>query len=477
MVTPKKFLSCRVTAILILLMSLSSHAASPTVAVGGRQVDLPDDTPEEHREMIEAIGIYDDPELAAYIDRIGQELVANSSMPDTPFSFTVLDSPDINAFALPGGYIYINRGLLAYLETEAELAGVIAHEIGHITERHHSRRKTQSTTSTILATTAYILTGSGDIYDAARMVGAEVISGFGRDMELEADAAGAEFMHKSGYEADALLSVIGVLKDQEMYRRVQAKSSGKPTGTYHGLYASHPRNDLRLQTVIKTANSLDLDNQPEDPELPGAFRSQVEGLVFGASAQAQAEPNRFYHNKLDFSFRYPEGWTVQQGSRSIVATSADGTEKVTLSLSKVDPAVTPSDFLTSQASGELSNQVELDQFGLEGSTAIASGSGISKRLAVIDHRYRFLFTGEAPDLATADARLMTIIESFRPLVAREKVKGESRTLRYVQVPRGATMNSLSSSARIPDAEDQLRLINGYYPSGEPRIGDWIKTIQ
>ena len=78
MVTPKKFLSCRVTAILILLMSLSSHAASPTVTVGGRQVDLPDDTPEEHREMIEAIGIYDDPELAAYINAIGHELLADS---------------------------------------------------------------------------------------------------------------------------------------------------------------------------------------------------------------------------------------------------------------------------------------------------------------------------------------------------------------------------------------------------------------
>jgi len=262
-----------------------------------------------------------------------------------------------------------------------------------------------------------------------------------------------------------------------MFRRVQAKSSGKPVGTYHGLYASHPRNDLRLQTVVKTANNLDLDNQPEDPELPGAFRSQVEGLVFGASAQAQAEPNRFYHNKLDFSFSYPEGWTVQQGSRSIVATSADGNEKVTLSLSKVDPAVAPNDFLTTQATGELTNQAELDQFGLKGSTAIASGNGVSKRLAVIDHRYRFLFTGETPDIASGDANLLTIIESFRPLAAREKVKGESRNLHYVQVPRGATLNSLSSSARIPDAEDQLRLINGYYPSGEPRIGDWIKTIQ
>ena len=123
-------------------------------------------------------------------------------MPDTPFSFTVLDSPDINAFALPGGYIYINRGLLAYLETEAELAGVIAHEIGHITERHHSRGKTQAPNIGLFlrATAIGFLTGSGDVYDAASAwMGAEVVSGFGRDMELEADAAGAEFMHKSGY--------------------------------------------------------------------------------------------------------------------------------------------------------------------------------------------------------------------------------------------------------------------------------------
>ena len=445
---------------------------SSTVTVGGRQVDVPDVTADEHQRLIETIGIYDDPEVAAYVDGIGQLLVANSSMPDATFTFTVLDSPDINAFALPGGFIYVNRGLLAYLETEAELAGVIAHEIGHITENHHSRRATSQTTTTVLATTAYILTGSGDLYDAAQMYGAEVVSGFGRDMELEADAAGAEFMHRSGYDADALLSVIGVLKDQEMYRRVQAKASGKPTGTYHGLYASHPRNDLRLQTVIKTANSLDLADQPENPEQPGVFRSHVEGLVFGASAQSQSEANRFYHNKLDFTFRYPEGWTVVQGSRDVTAQSTDGSASVTITLSRLDAGVTAGDYLASTASGALSDQRELEQFGLSGSTAIASAGGNSKRLAVLDHRYRFLFEGTG-----ADADALTVIESFRPLVAKEKAKGPSRTLHYVQVPRGATLESLSSGARIPDAEDQLRLINGYYPVGEPRIGDWIKTIR
>ena len=460
------------TLLLLTACAGSGGSSSSTVTVGGRQVSVPDVTADEHQRLIETIGIYDDPEVAAYINDIGQRLVANSSRPNDTFTFTVLDSPDINAFALPGGFIYVNRGLLAYLETEAELAGVIAHEIGHITENHHSRRATSQTTTTVLATTAYILTGSGDLYDAAQMYGAEVVSGFGRDMELEADAAGAEFMHRSGYDADALLSVIGVLKDQEMYRRVQAKASGKPTGTYHGLYASHPRNDLRLQTVIKTANTLDLADQPENPEQPGVFRGHVEGMVFGASAQAQAEPNRFYHNKLDFTFRYPEGWSVKQGSRDVTAMSADGSASVAITLSRLDAGVTPTDYLAGTASGELSEQRELEQFGLAGSTALASANGSSKRLAVLDHKYRFLFEGTGPD---ADA--LTIIESFRPLVAKEKARGPSRTLHYVQVPRGATIKSLSASARIPNAEDQLRLINGYYPVGEPRIGDWIKTIR
>lgn len=459
------------------LLLTACAGSSSTVTVGGRAVAVPDVTAEEHQRLIETIGVYDDPELADYVNTIGQRIVAHSTMPDAVFTFTVLDSPDINAFALPGGFIYVNRGLLAYLDSEAELAGVLAHEVGHITEAHHGRRRTQQTTSTVLSTTAYILTGSGDLYDAAQMYGAEVISGFGRDMELEADAAGAESMHRAGYDADALLSVIGVLKDQEMYRRVQAKSTGKPTGTYHGLYASHPRNDLRLQTVVKTANTLDIADQPEDPEQPGVFRRHIEGLVFGASAQAQSDPDRFYHNKLNFSFAHPPGWTVAQGARDITASSADGNHRLVIRLDRIDAGTDAASALAAGASGELSGNTALEQYGLVGSTAVASEGGKSARLAVIDHGYRFLFEGRADNFAMADPGFLTIIESFRPLAARERVTGSSRRIQYVQVPRGATIGSLATSARIPDAEDQLRLINGYYPSGEPRIGDWIKVIR
>lgn len=464
-------------AIAALLHGCASGSGSSTVTVGGRPVSVPTVTAEEHQKLIDSVGIYDDPELAEYIDRLGQRLVAHSSMPDATFTFTVLDSPDINAFALPGGFIYINRGLLAYLESEAELAGVIAHEIGHITENHHSRRRTQQLTSQVAAVGAYILTGSGDVYDAASMYGAELVSGFGRDMELEADSAGAEFMHRAGYDVDAMLSVIGVLKDQEQYRRIQAKASGKPTGTYHGLYASHPRNDLRLQTVIRAANTLPVDEQSEDPQIPGEFRRQTEGLVFGASAEAQSDPNRFYHNKLDFTFAHPPGWRVQQGSRAIVAESPDGDTRLTITLAKIEPDVSAKQDIEANAKGALSGIEVLEQYGLNGSTAVASAAGTDKRLAVVDHRYRFRFEGSAQDFEAADPVMLDIIRSFRPLAAREKITGKSRNIHYIQVPRGATLKSLATSARIPDAENQLRLINGYWPSGEPRIGDWIKVIR
>ena len=452
-------------------------SGASTVTIGGKSVELPDDIAEEHQKLVDNIGIYDDPELDAYVRQVGERLLRDSGITSPTFSFTLLDSPDINAFALPGGLIYMNRGLLAYLDTEAELAGVLAHEIGHITERHHSRRKTAQMTSKVAAVSAYILTGSGDVYDAASMYGAEIISGFGRDMELEADSAGAEYLHQTGYDVDSMLSVIGVLKDQEQYRRAQAKASGKPSGTYHGLYASHPRNDLRLRTVIRAANDLDLAEMPDNPEIPGEYRRQTEGLVYGASAEAQSDPNRFYHNKLNFTFEHPPGWNVRQSSREIVASSADGTQTLTIGLARIDPAQDTEASLVEGAQGDVSDLEALEQYGLTGTTAVASSGGQSARLAVIDHSYRFLFEGDASDFATADPAFRTIIDSFRPLTAREKVTGTSHTLHYIQVPRGATFASLASGVKLPDAENQLRLINGYYPTGEPRTGDWVKVIR
>lgn len=453
-------------------------AGSPGVVVSGNGRDVSVGS-EEHQKIMEAGASYDDPELQAYVNGVGQRLVQHSDWPDETFTFTIIDSPDINAFAMPGGFIYINRGLLAYLDSEAELAGVLSHEIGHITARHAARQQTANVANQVVAVTAYILTGSGDLADASTMYGTELVRGYGREHELEADGLGAKYMYNAGYDPDALLEVIGVLKDQEQFQRARAKSTGKPVASYHGLYATHPRNDQRLQTVIRTAGELSSDETAApDPEVPGEFRRQIDGLAWGLSAQGQRAENRYFHNKLGFSFEHPPGWTVESSAREIVASAPDGSASLTLTIRRRDPAATPHGVLESSASGTVSDGAELDQAGLKGYTAIASSGGSASRLGVIDYNsLTYLLDGRATNFAAADPQLLAMIESFRPMHPKERQSGDARYIRYIQVPRGATMASLAASVRIPDAEAQLRLLNGLYPRGEPRTGDWIKMIR
>lgn len=476
-------ITAQIVATVVITALISACASSPTsdssVVIGGRKVSVESsDEAKEHQKIVDGGAVYDDPELAAYIDGIGQRLVKASDWPDEAFTFTIIDSPDINAFAMAGGFVYINRGLLAYLDSEAELAGVLSHEIGHITARHSARQQTAGITNQVIATTAYILTGSGDLADASNMYGTEIVRGYGREHELEADGLGAKFMHDAGYDPEALLEVIGVLKDQEQFQRVKAKSSGKPVASYHGLYATHPRNDQRLQTVIRTAGDLTTGETLVDPEVPGEFRRHIEGLVWGPSVQSEREDNRYYHNKLGFSFEHPPGWNVTAGGQSIVATAPDGSASMTLTLRRKDQASTPRQLLETSATGSLAGGTELDQAGLKGYTAVASAGGSSKRLAVIDYKsLSYLFDGAAGNFATEDPQLLAIIESFRPMHPKERQTGKGYHIAYVQVPRGATMASLAASVRLPDAEAQLRLLNGLYPRGEPRTGDWIKMIR
>ena len=432
---------------------------------------------EMYQKFVSEGAIYDDPELAAYVTKIGGRLVNSAKRDPDDFTFTVIDSPDINAFATPGGYVYINRGLLAYLDNEAEMAGVLAHEIAHVTASHSLERQSASVANKVLATTIYILTGSGDLAEASTMYGTELVSGYGREQELEADGLGSEYMFKSGYEPEALLEVIGVLKNQEMFQRVKAKETGRKTGSYHGLYASHPRNDKRLQTVIRAANELQTDEYLESPEIPGEFQSHLRGLVWGPSVQGLRPENRYYHNKLKFTLAHPEAWTVTPGAKTIVAKADDGSASMSITIRRHDPAQTPQAVMESTAKGALTDGRALEQAGLKGYTAASTGAGTSKRLGVIDYKYTYLFEGAANDFTASDADLLAIIESFRPMHPKEAKVSDPRYLQYIQVPRGATMESLASSTRIPEAESQLRLINGLYPRGEPRTGDWIKVVK
>ncbi|MEM7294949.1 MAG: M48 family metalloprotease, partial [Pseudomonadota bacterium] len=152
-----------------------------------------------HQQILHQYKIYDDPELQAYIESVGQELAQNSHRSNLRFHFTVLDSAEVNAFALPGGYIYITRGILAYLNSEAELAGVLGHEIGHVTARHSVLQQSASRVTNLLSGILDVATGQTANNGSFSQFGFALTQGYGRDHELEADRLAAEYLARIGY--------------------------------------------------------------------------------------------------------------------------------------------------------------------------------------------------------------------------------------------------------------------------------------
>ena len=205
-----------------------------------------------HRSIMKKKRRVNNPRLQAYVNNIGQLLAQKSHRKGIKYTFTVLDDPAVNAFALPGGYIYLTTGILAYLNSEAELAGVLGHEIAHVTAKHGVKQQSAGLASTILLSVlAKQAGGSGNEFGNLNRA---LLSGYGRDHELQADKLGAEYLARVGYAPKHMIDVVGVLKSQEEFDKYQARKEGRAPRAYHGVFASHPRNDLRLQQVIAAAN-------------------------------------------------------------------------------------------------------------------------------------------------------------------------------------------------------------------------------
>lgn len=269
-------------------------------------------------EISKTYDIYDGlPALQNYVDEIGQKLASKSHRPQLDYHFTVVDSPEVNAFALPGGHIYVTRGILAYLNSEAELAAVLGHEIGHVTARHSVQQYSAATAANVAAAVGGLVAGifvpqlGGQLAQGVRsllgVTGSALLSGYGRSHELEADRLGAEYLARSGYDPQAMIKVISVLKNQELFDIEAAKQEGREPRRYHGIFATHPDNDTRLQEVVGEANRYAQPGKIDDRR--AEFLHQTEGMIFGdAASQGVVRGNTFQHKQMGFMLSFPSGW-------------------------------------------------------------------------------------------------------------------------------------------------------------------------
>jgi len=207
-----------------------------------------------HRSILKQKKRYNNPALQAYVNTIGQSLARHSHRNNIRYTFTVLDDPSVNAFALPGGYVYVTTGLLAYLNSEGELAGVLGHEIGHVTARHGVQQQSAGIASAILVDILAKKTHTNA--KSLNQLSTALIRGYGREHELQADRLGAEYLARAGYSPNNMIEVVRVLKAQEQFDKYQARKEGRQPRAYHGVFSTHPSNDQRLHEVINAAKRI-----------------------------------------------------------------------------------------------------------------------------------------------------------------------------------------------------------------------------
>ena len=470
---------------------LSSCAVNP--ATGGPNLVLMSESrekeigAEEHAKVLASQPVYQDAELLAYIKEVGDRIAAVSHRPDLEYTYTIIDSPSINAMALPAGYVYVNRGLLTFMNTEAQLAAVIAHEIGHITARHAVQQQARGALANAAATVGGLVTavatGSGyagsQISQVASIWAQTGLSGFGREMELEADSLGAEYLLKAGYDPSAMIDVVTVLKNQEDFnRRVTGTGGG-----YHGLFATHPRSDTRLQEAIASVGELDEGEVTLSDD--SQFREQIDGLIIGESAASQQQDarNRYYQTLLGYTVVFPDEWDINETTTTVTASKA-GAGDLRIEALRMQDNIEPRVFLREKLGiTDLQKSEALQQYRLIGHTGMAtSESGNPERVAAIYFGPRvFVFRGEITDSSNVDEvdeALLDSIRTFRAIQRGETLLGDEMKIKYVQASEFFDFSVVAQSSRIANyPEETLRLLNGYYPRGTPEAGEWVKLVE
>jgi len=438
-----------------------------------------------HPQIIEQYGRYEDEALQRYVQDVGQRLAAVSHRDDLVYRFTVLDSPVINAFALPGGYIYITRGMMSYLNSEAELAAVLGHEIGHVTARHGVRQQSAAQAANLGYTLGAILlpglrtAGAQDLFN---VFGGALLSGYGREHELESDRLGAEYLARSGYPSEAMIDVIGVLKDQATFAEAEAKKQGQDYQGYHGLFASHPDNDTRLQEVVKAADKY--KTTAREDEGTERYLQRIDGMVFGDSeSQGIRSGRNFYHGEMQFALSFPQNWHIQNNPSSLRATAPQGLAIIEMGASDLNRKQTPAEFIRDRMNiKELKNGEPLSSHGLQGYTGLAVAEGKPVRVAVLYLREQaFIFiatTKSSGDFNKFDPAFRETVKSFHAMRQDEQYLAEAQRIEVVKVGSNDSYSSWAAKTRISNSPiQQLRLLNGDYPNGELQPGKLAKRIR
>lgn len=427
-------------------------------------------------------GFLDQPTVQAYVQQTGKKLAAVSHRPNLDWHYTAVDSPVINAFAIPGGYVYFTRGILAYLNNEAELAGVMGHEIGHVTARHSVTQMTRSQVAQIGLGAASILSPKiGQFGDVAGSGLGLWFLKFSRDDERQADQLGVEYAAKAGYDPREVSNFFEVL------RRLSETSDRE---TIPGWLSTHPDPGERVPATRAAAQQwiTQLNLVPEQMTVnrDAHFRS-IDGLIFGNNPrEGFVEEGRFYHPELQFQIAFPGGWQVENTRTAVYAVAPENRAQIQLKLAAAPQGTTAEGYAR-----QLAGQGLLPQSGgpttINGNRAYLalyalrdeSGATTPVLAAFIEYRGQlYEIIGPMADLPRYRTAIETSIRSFDRLSNPRILAMQPDHLRIYTARQGDTLESLADRYANPRVtSDTLALLNRLAASQSLAAGRLIKVVE
>ncbi len=446
-----------------------------------------------HQEIVKHFGVYDDQAMQEYVNIVGQRLVAASDLPNEEFKFFVLDDENINAFVTGCCNVYVNRGLLVNLNSEAELAGVIGHEIGHITARHPARRQARGVAASLGAMAAAILTGSNAVGQLANIGAQAWMMGYGRENEMEADRLGLKYMVNAGYNPNSIGNVFRMFQAGEKFERQRAQEEGREPRLYHGVFSSHPSPDDREVQAAKGAGNIKGDSPPEGwIERRDEYLTTINGIAYGSSkAQGIVRDNRFYHADMGITVAFPRGWTIENLRDRLLAFTPKKDAVLQIMVDAKPDKQAPREFLLSKLKGQSVFKGEPLQGddGTEGYTVVArSGSPIDNGLGPVRWAvmYRgqsaFVFAGASRSamngVPEVDGLVRSTIMTLRGLRPAEFPLTEPYRIKIVKATEQTNLSSYA--ADMPEEKfkkETLELINAMYPNKKPPPGTLFKIVE
>lgn len=478
-----------ILGLLVGLLWLPACSTTINPATGRRQVVLMSKEQERQidAEMAQRIeveyGLIKDRELAAYVDAVGQGLAVHSPRKDVIYAFRVVEMDAPNAFALPGGHIYVSRGLLTIANSEAELANVLGHEIGHVAARHAAQQDAHSKTLGLSTLLSDVMSGGGMEQPDSESLGGSPIARFARNQEREADRIGQDLAVSAGVDpagmADFLRTLDGVTKVDQGFSNPQ---------TY---FATHPATPERVAEATTSAQSRVWRGGAQPPgkgfgiaRTRDQYLDRIEGMAVGRPAsEGVFVDDRFLHPDLDFSLRFPRSWKTQNQQAQVVGISPrrDGLVLLQLHGSGNDPEVAAREY---EAREELllENVARLKIGGLPAFRAEAvvptSFGRVRSEITFIAYAglvYRLIAGVETKGFHKYRGIFRKFAHSFRPLTEEDRQAITEQRLRLVTARRGETLEALSKRSGNTWDLTYTAVVNGLLV-GEPlRPGRRVKV--